>query len=529
MSDYLVFLPHVILVVVAFASIILGFAWGKKPVYLWALALAGTLVSLFITLDMMGFGVTTLLGLNVWPSPLGTQGDFSSTLKLKVDAFTLLFDLVFLFVAFLAILGSRGYIQPGEPHQGEYFGLMLLAVVGMMFTAAATDLFILFLAFETSSMSTFALVAFRKKDKESTEAAVKFFIIGAISSSIILFGISLIYGVTGSTAVGPTLDLTKLQTGLDLTTNPGMEPPLILALVLLVAGFGFKAAVVPFHMWAPDVYQGAPTTISTFLAAGSKMVGVVALFHVFLTGLLSIQIDWIAAMSILAIATMTVGNILAIPQRSVKRMLAYSSIAQVGYLLIAIPVGAVAIHAGSSDAAVATAAVTVATFAMMGALLHVFTYAAMKGGAFLVVAGTQSRGIPDDMDAFRGLSRRMPFLALAMTIFLLSLAGIPPLGGFFSKFFLFLSAVYAMQFSPWFVVLAIAGVLNSALSVYYYARVIWYMYILEPEGEVVKTTAPSSINAGVAVSLAVIVLTGLLAIWLVPYLSVAAKAFFGFP
>ncbi len=527
MSNYWVFLPETILVVVAFASIVLGFAWGKKPAYLWGLALAGTLVALVINLDMMGLGLSSALGLNLWPSPIGTAGDFTSDLKLKVDAFALLFDLVFLLIAFLAVLASRGFIHPDEPHQGEYYGLMLLAVVGMMFTAAATDLFVLFLAFETSSMSTFALVAFRKKDKESTEAAVKFFIIGAISSSIILFGISLIYGVTGSTAIGPTLDFTKMQTGLNLTVNPGMEPPLILALVLLVAGFGFKAAVVPFHMWAPDVYQGSPTTISTFLAAGSKMVGVVALFHVFLTGLLTIQIDWVAALAILAIATQTVGNILAIPQRSVKRMLAYSSIAQVGYIMIALPVGAVAINAAPTNP-MHVAAEAVATAALVGALFHVFTYAAMKGGAFLVVAATQSRGIADDMDAYRGLSRRMPYMALAMTLFLLSLAGIPPLAGFFSKFFLFSSAISAMQFSPWYVVLAISAVLNSALSVYYYARVIWYMYILEPEGEVTKVAAPQSISAGVTVALAIVVAPFIFASPSRDYLTTAARAFFGF-
>ncbi len=527
MSNYWVFLPETILVVVAFASIILGVAWGTTPAYLWGLSLAGTLVALFVTIDMMGLGLSTALGLNLWPSPVGTAGNFSADLKLKVDAFTLLFDLVFLLIAFLAILASRGFIHSDEPHQGEYYGLMLLAVVGMMFTAAATDLFVLFLAFETSSMSTFALVAFRKKDKEATEAAVKFFIIGAISSSIILFGISLIYGVTGSTTLPPTLDFTKMQLVLNLTTMPAMEPPLILALVLLVAGFGFKAAVVPFHMWAPDVYQGSPTTISTFLAAGSKMVGVVALFHVFLTGLLTIQVDWVVAIAVLAIATQTVGNVLAIPQRSIKRMLAYSSIAQVGYILIALPVGAVAINATGSDPA-QTAAGIVAVSAVLGALFHVFTYAAMKGGAFLVVAGTQSRGLADDMDAYRGLSRRMPFMALAMTIFLLSLAGIPPLAGFWSKFFLFSSAINAMTFSPWYVVLAISGVLNSALSVYYYARVIWYMYILEPEGEVVKVTAPRSISAGVFVALAVVLLTFVFASPILDYLTVAAKAFFGF-
>ena len=514
--------------VVGFACIVLGFAWAKRPVYLWALALAGTLAALVITLDMMGLGIGSLLGLQLWPSPVGTQGDFTGDLKLKVDSFALLFHLVFLFIAFVAILASRGFIHANEPHQGEYYGLMLLAVVGMMFTAAAMDLFILFLAFETSSMSTFALVAYRKKDKESTEAAVKFFIIGAISSAIILFGISLVYGVAGSTAIGPTLDLTKLATGLNVVANPGMEPPLIVALVLLVAGFGFKAAVVPFHMWAPDVYQGSPTTISTFLAAGSKMVGIVALFHVFLTGLLGIQVDWLVAISVLAIITMTVGNVLAIPQRSVKRLLAYSSIAQVGYILIALPVGAVAVNATSADPAIRSAAIAVATAGVLGGLFHVLTYAAMKGGAFLVIAGTQSQGLADDMEAYRGLSRRMPFMALAMTIFLLSLAGIPPLGGFFSKFFLFSSAISAMQFSPWYVVLAIAGVLNSALSVYYYARVIWYMYILEPEGEVVATTAPRSISAGIVLCLAIVMLTGFLVLWIYPYLSSAAASFFGF-
>ncbi len=398
---------------------------------------------------------------------------------------------------------------------------MLLAVVGMMFTAAATDLFVLFLAFETSSLSTFALVAFRKRDKESTEAAVKFFIIGAVSSGIILFGISLVYGIAGTT------DLYAMQAKLTAAL-PRMEPPLIVALVLLIAGFGFKAAVVPFHMWAPDVYQGSPTTISAFLAAGSKKVGIVALFRVFLVGLLTIQVDWMVAISVLAILTQTVGNVLAIPQRSIKRMLAYSSISHVGYILIALPVAALALQAAPpyTDEAAATA-----SFAVVGALLHVLAHAAMKGGAFLVVAGTQARGIPDDMDAYRGLSRRMPFFAFSMTIFLLSLAGIPPLVGFFSKFILFASAIRAMPFNEWYVVLAISGILNSALSLYYYARVIWYMYVLEPQGAVVREAAPRSISAGVILSLAVVILTVLppLAGYVISVLEVAARGLFGFP
>ena len=518
MSSYFVFLPETILVVVALASVVLGFVWSKRPAYLWGLALAGVIAALFVTLDMMS-GFTSAVGLNLglWPSPVGTQGDFASDLKMKVDAFALFFQMVFLFIAFLAILASRGFIGKDEPHQAEYYALMLLAAVGMMFTAAATDLFVLFLAFETSSLSTFALVAFRKKDKQATEAAVKFFIIGAISSAIVLFGISLIYGVAGTTdlyAMGPLLS----------GALSNMEPPLIIALVLLIAGFGFKAAVVPFHMWAPDVYQGSPTTISTFLAAGSKKVGVVALLRVFLIGLLAIQIDWVVAIAVVAIATQTIGNVLAIPQRSIKRMLAYSSIAQVGYIMIAIPVGAVAVQSTSPT----DAAAFVATVGMVGALLHVLTHAAMKGGAFLVVAGTQSKGIPDDMEAYRGLSKRMPFLAFSMTILLLSLAGIPPLAGFFSKFVLFSSAIDAMQFSPWYLALAVSGVLNSALSLYYYARVIWYMYILEPEGTVTKMSAPSSINAGVLIALIVVFLTAPLAGFYYSFLQAAARSFFGF-
>src|SRR5439155_1103370 len=301
---------------------LLVFAWRKRPDLLWTFALAGTGLATFVTIDMMGLGITNALHLALWPSPVGVSGNFTGELKMNVDAFALFFQVMFEIVAFLVILASRGFLRPEEPHQGEYYALMLLAVVGMMFTAAATDLFVLFLAFETSSLSTFALVAYRKRDKQATEASVKFFIIGSVSSGIVLFGISLIYGIAGTTSIGTTTDLLLLRgpPGLTLAGHPDVESPLIVALVLLIAGFGFKVAVVPFHMWAPDVYQGSPTTISVLLTAASKNVGIVALFRVFLIGLLNVQIDWIAALAVLAIATQTVGNIVAIPQRSVKRM-----------------------------------------------------------------------------------------------------------------------------------------------------------------------------------------------------------------
>ena len=506
---------------------------------MWGLAIGGLVVAGVLTLDLMGLGFLGAIGVPLWESPVGPSGDFAAELRVRIDLFTLFFHSIFLFVAFLAILASRGFLRAEEPHQGEYYALMLISVVGMMFTAAATDLFVLFLAFEISSLSTFALVAFRKKDRHATEAAAKFFVIGAVSSGLILFGISLVYGIAGTSfdgggPLGPPECVGNL-TGLDclrqlsIATYPAIEPPLIVALVFLIAGFGFKVAVVPFHMWAPDVYQGSPTTISAFLAAGSKKVGIVAMFRVFLIGLLAVQIDWVAALGILAIATQTVGNVLAIPQRSVKRMLAYSSIAQAGYILIALAVGAIALAADTGLTAEERAlAQVVAVAGMIGGVLHVLTHAAMKAGAFLVVAGTESQGISDDMDSYRGLGRRAPFLAFSMTIFLLSLAGIPPLGGFFSKFVLFSSAVSAFSFNPWYLALAISGVLNSALSLYYYARVIWYMYILEPAGEASRVRVPKSITAAVFVALAVVILVTFLVAFFYGYLEQAAKGFFGF-
>src|SRR5256886_4342237 len=401
MGSIAVLLPEIILVTAALGSAVLGFLVGKRTEILWMWALATLVIAMVLTFDMMGLGITRLVGLNLYEVPVsgvpGASGDLADVWKLQVDTFTIFSHMVFMFVALLAVLASRSFIKPEEPHQGEYYCLLFLAVVGMMFTAAATDLFVLYLAFEISSISTFALVAFRKKDKQATEAAAKFFIIGAVSSGIILFGISLIYGIAGSTSIKTaTTDLFVLKNGLDVTAYPAIEPPLIIALVFLIAGFGFKVAVVPFHMWAPDVYQGSPTTISVLLTAASKNVGIVALFRVFLIGLLNVQVDWVATLAILAIVTQTVGNVVAIPQRSIKRMLAYSSIAQAGYILIALAVGAIALQSSPPHT---DNAAYVAAFGLVGGMLHVFVYGAMKAGSFLVVAGTESRAVPDDIQA----------------------------------------------------------------------------------------------------------------------------------
>jgi len=520
MGNPYVFVPEILLIATALGSALLGFVWARKPVALWLFALVGVVVAMFITFDMMGLGFTRALNLPLWPSPVGDAGDFSQELRIDVDEFALFFHTVFLLVALLAILASLAFLRGDEPHKGEYYCLMILAVVGMMFAAAATDLFVLFLAFEVASLSTFALTAYRKKDRQGTEAAVKFFIIGAVSTALVLFGISLVYGIGGTT------DLYALKAGLSPLGLAAFEPALLVALVFLIAGFGFKVAVVPFHMWAPDVYQGSPTTISAFLSAGSKMVGVVALLKVFLIGLLGVAIDWVVTLAILSIVTQTVGNVLAIPQRSVKRMLAYSSISQAGYILIALPVGALALVSTSPD----DTAARVAVAGLVGGLFQVLTYAATKAGTFLVVGGLQARGVSDEMDSYRGLGRRTPYLAFSMTILLLSLAGIPPLGGFFSKFFLFSSAVYAAEFNPWYLTLAISGVLNSALSLYYYARVIWYIYILEPLAEEAAIRTPRSIGTSVLLPLVLMLVIVLPFVFagLFTILLGAAESFFQF-
>lgn len=524
---YWVLLPIIVLVAAAFALVLLGFATRQASI-LWIFAMVTLLVPMFLTLDMMGLGIVErfslpLFGQKLWDSPMLAPVDLPD-LRLRYDLFSLFFQIVFMSVALLVVLATKSYIQPHEPHQAEYYALIFLSLVGMMLVASATDLFVLYLSFELTSLSTFALVGFRKKDTKSTEAALKFFIFGALSSAIILFGISILYGVAGNVASPADFEvgLTSFSVLGPLMARgvADFEPPIVIGIVFLIAGFGFKVATVPFHMWAPDVYEGSPTTITAYLAAGSKKLGVVALFKVFLTVLLAVAVDWIVAVAVLAVITQTIGNILAIPQRSVKRMLAYSSIAQAGYIIIALVVGTVAYGAASGSVEY-----DIATYSLAGGMYHVLTHAIMKSGAFLVVAATAVLAVGENIEDFRGLGRRMPFMALALTVFLLSLAGIPPFGGFFSKFVLFSSAVYASSINEWFLTLAIAGVLNSALSLYYYARVIRAMYMQDPvSADKIEVPAPFTVAVGLA--FLAIIATGIFAQPFIAYLQEAARIFF---
>ncbi|MFQ5919648.1 MAG: NADH-quinone oxidoreductase subunit N, partial [Thermoplasmata archaeon] len=513
---WLVLLPLIITTLFGFLLIALTFAVRRRR-RLSDVALVGLLIALVLSLDMAGLGVLERIGLVLWQAPVSQQ---LPALMLEVTPFVSFFWVALLLTGVLIVLASRSFLEKGDRNIGEYYGLLLIALVGMLLVAASTDLFVLYLAFEMASLATFALAAFRKRDKRSTEAAMKFFIVGVVSSAIILFGISLIYGVSAHVAAqlppqasAPAVtDLRFLGTSLPLGLAQ-FEPVVVLGLVLLIAGFGFKVATVPFHMWVPDVYDGAPTTVTTFLSTSSKIMGFAALFKIFLIALVGTAGQWALALGILAIATMTLGNVAALPQKSVKRMLAYSSIAHAGYVLIAVVVGS------HSDPAIAA-------FGLAGGLYHLLVYVFMQGGAFIFVAMTATLLIGERLDDYSGLAKRMPLLAFAMMIMLLSLAGIPPLGGFVSKFILFWAAVQAglVPGSEWMISLAVAGVLNSALSLFYYARVIKHMYILEGPTERVKVPAPYSVSLWVA--LIGTVATGVFAFFFIDFVTQAAALFF---
>lgn len=415
---------------------------------------------------------------------------------LEMTPFVVLFDLVFLAVALMVVLGSPRYIGR---HPGEYYSLILLSTVGMMVVAASRDLITLFIGLELSSLCSFALAGFFKNRVDSSEAAMKYFLIGGISAALALFGISLVYGLTGSTSFEALASLwndpLRLATGTSSIGEQVLQghfPIGVFVWGLLLAGFGYKIAMVPFHNYAVDVYEGAPSTVGAFLAAGSKQMGFAALFKVFLLGLFAVKANWDVMVGILAIITMIVGNVVALQQTNIKRMLAYSSIAQAGYILIALVVAANNDH-------------DIGAYALTGGLFHIITYSFMKAGAFIALAAAATWGIGEEMSDWKGISKRAPFLAFAMAIFMLSFAGIPPLAGFASKFVLFSSAIQAAgsataMYATLYYSLALVGIATSAISLVYYWRVIRVMYIEEGEGRRIVVTS----SAGIAVAIAVL-------------------------
>jgi len=363
--------------------------------------------------------------------------------------------LLFQIVAFFAILVSGVSTEVTKLHFGAYGALMLVATAGMMFVVCATDLIGIFVGVEAVSISSYALVTLKRRDPRAAEAGVKYVIIGGLSTALTIYGISMIYGALG------TLKIDDLAHAADTV---GYSWAFIIGIITMMAGYGFKIAAAPFHMWAPDVYEGAATPVSLFLATGSKKMGLAVFFKIFLVmfvGVTAIKVEPVQYLfAIVAAISMTVGNVVAIAQNNIKRMLAYSSIAQAGYILIAMAV--------------------MTPYALTGGLFHMFTHVFMKGGAFLIVGALICAGVGEKISDYNGLARRSPLLAFAMMIFLFSLAGVPPLAGFTSKFVLFSGAIYDNGVVSTWIWLAFIAILNSAISLYYYVRVIKAMYIERP-------------------------------------------------
>jgi NADH-quinone oxidoreductase subunit N len=363
---------------------------------------------------------------------------------IAVDQFALFFKVVFLIAAAMTVLMSVRYLEVEGASPGEYYFLVLCATLGMMIMAGGIDLITIFIGLETMAVSFYILAGFLKPNARSNEAAVKYFLLGAFSLGILLYGMSLMYGLSGTT---------NLRAMTAAFAGQEKDPRLVLAVILVVAGVGFKIAAVPFHMWAPDVYEGAPTPITAFLSVGSKAASFAMLIRIFIEGLSTMSADWRLLFWVLAIATMTVGNFAALTQSNVKRILAYSSIAHAGYLLIGIV-------AGTTRGVTAT-------------LVYLMVYSFMQLGAFgVVVLLRRADVVGDELKDFSGLAFRNPFAAFAMLLFMLSLGGIPPTAGFMGKFWLFSAAIDAKYY--W---LAVIGVLNSAVSLYYYVRIVVFMYV----------------------------------------------------
>jgi F420H2 dehydrogenase subunit N len=353
----------------------------------------------------------------------------------------------------------------------------------------------LLVAWELMSIPTYALAAFSKRDPISNEAAIKYFMFGALSSAILVFGIGLVYGITGTTNIGAAI-----QTMANLQAD--LIPIGLLAIAIFIAGFGFKMGIVPFHMWLPDAYEGSPTTIGALLAAGTKKAGFAAGLRVVVLGMFALNADWTITLAILAVFTMTLGNFGALIQKSVPRILAYSSIAQAGYILMGIAL------APYSDQA------------LTGSLFHILNHAVMKSAGFIAAAAVVVGLSSYSLESYKGLGRRMPITAIALTISLLALAGVPPLNGFWSKLVLFSAAINSGPIVAWGPYLAIAAVLNSALSLGYYAWIIRKMY-MEDATDMSKIKEPIAIVA--VLIFAIIFMVGF-GIWHAPLLDFASQA-----
>jgi len=454
---------------------------------------------LLVVVSLAGIVVSAGFTIAMWGAT--PQAIFNN--MLAIDNFALFFKLLFLGIAALVILASVDYASRLARFQGEYYALLLLSALGMMLMSATTELISIYIALELTSISLYALVGFLK-DSKSTEASLKYLLLGAVASAVLLYGMALVFGVTGQTQLG---EIARTIQAMSLATVLA-NPALILGIVLLIGGFGFKIAAVPFHMWVPDVYEGAPTPITAYLSVGSKAAGFAIILRVFYSsfGLPEwLSLDWGLIFAVLAAIGMTLGNVVAIPQTNIKRMLGYSSIAQAGYLMV-----------GLATAGIASAATVVG---QSGILFFLAGYTAANMGAFITIIAISNTLDSDLIQDYSGMAKRAPVLALALTLCLLSLIGIPPTAGFMAKFYIFSAAVHHGLL--WLVIVA---VLNSVISAYYYLRVVKVMWLGEPVSEE-KVPSSGALKLALFVSCLGVLVLGIIPGYVMNLAEAAARLF----
>lgn len=464
--DFQIILPTIILMVWACVLLLVDLFISKKRKWVTAmLAAFGLAVTLGFTISQIGLEITGFC-----------NPEKASECMVALDGFSVFVNALLLVSGLLGVALAYGYVRRMGIERGEYYTLMLFSISGMMLMAQAADLIVVFLALELLSLPLYVLSAFARPKARSEESGLKYFLLGAFSSGFVLYGIALVYGATGSTALS----------GIVIAASAG-TPGLLLTIgaALILVGLGFKVAAVPFHMWTPDVYQGAPTAVTAFMASGAKIAGFAALLRVFVTAFPSLAVDITPVLWAISALTMIVGNLIAISQSDIKRMLAYSSIAHAGYILMAF------VPYGNPD---------VAPVSVAAGLFYLVAYAVTNFGAWgVVIALEQKEDKGLEITDYAGLGRRYPALAAAMTVFMLSLTGFPPTLGLVGKFYLFRAVL-----SGGYVGLAIIGVLTSLISAYYYLRVVVTMYMQEGEPETEREFWLGFATAGTALATVIV-------------------------
>jgi len=479
-ADYAAITPEIVLTIFGLGILLIDFLIReKRDKYLNAVT------------ALIGFGMAGVQLVRFWRGSLlplpysGFGGAFA------LDSFAIYFKLIVIVATALVVLISVRYLEIEEAHFGEYYALLLFSVVGMMFMASGRDLIVLFISLELMALCEYVLTGFLRGNRRSNEAAMKFFLLGAFSSGLLLYGMSLLYGIGNSTNLAVIAGR--------LADRPSPDPLSWMAMITLLAGLFFKIAAVPFHQWTPDAYEGAPTSITAFISVAPKAASFAILLRILLVGIWPLRLEWQVLMMGVAVATMVVGNLAAITQTNIKRFFGYSTISHVGYLLL----GLVAAADGNPEGLTAVA-------------IYLLVYSFMNLGAFAVIIMMRRKNlVGDEIDDLSGLMARAPGSAILMLIFLLSLAGIPPTAGFIGKYFIFLSLIQTRHYF-----LAVLAAAFAVVALYYYFRIVVAMFMKNP-----LDTVPLATSPGVSVALGITLgMTLIVGVYPQPFIVLAREA-----